>query len=147
MARMIDGTFDFIGDAITVRAAPARTIAILTALQGALRAAQGGQKETEVVDELRKASPEFAAVAQTAISKGGLHTLIVLLVLLLANCSMKLDQTLDWNRLIDQAFQYLGGETPAGPERKEASQSEPEQPPKLSRQQRRQQERQSKKRH
>lgn len=145
-AHGVDGRFDFLGEAIKVKSAPPRTLAILEVLQEALRAAQAGEEADRILARMEQAAPEFAPAAHAAVKKGGLVTLIALLVYLLTNCSAHVQQSLDWNQLIDQAHVYLTGSDPyPGLGQKEARSSEPERKRELSRQQRRQQERQAKK--
>jgi predicted Zn finger-like uncharacterized protein len=102
-ANGLDGTFDFVDNAIRIRQAPPKTIEILKALQDAAAAATAGADQDAIVEELQRKSPEFAEAARQAIHKGGLASLIVLLVYLLTSCSANVRQTLDWNELVDQA--------------------------------------------
>jgi hypothetical protein len=144
IANGLDGTFDFVGNAINVKHATPRTLAILAVLQSALREAQQGKPEAEVISEIEKASPELAHAIQKKVSTSGKPLLAGLLLTLLAGCSM--DTRLDWNRLVDQVHVYSTGANPyPGLEQAEASQSESGEKPKPSRQQRRYKERQAKK--
>jgi hypothetical protein len=58
-AQTVDGTFDFIGNAIRASNAPPRTIAILQILQSALAAAQSGEPDAKVLDKIKDASPNW----------------------------------------------------------------------------------------
>lgn len=82
-ARAIDGTFDFVGNAIRVRRAPPQTLAILEVLQEALRAAQAGASQEEIARPIERVSPELAARAGSLISRFGLHAFVYLLIWLL----------------------------------------------------------------
>jgi hypothetical protein len=144
IASVVDGTFDFVGNTIRVISAPPRTIAILSVLQEALRAANAGKNQEEIVAGLKQHSPEFAKAAETAI-KGGRITLAMLLLYLLASCSTNFQQTLDWNKLVDQVRVYMTGATPYPDLGKKETSPSSEQQSEPSRQQRRQRERQIKK--
>jgi hypothetical protein len=145
-ANGIDGTFDFVENAIRVKQAPPKTIEILKALQGAIAAARAGADQEAIVDELQRQSPEFAGLARQAIRKGGLASLIAILLYLLTSCSANVHQTLDWNELVDQAHSYMTGADPYPLQGNHIQdQATDEQTPHISRQQRRQQERQTKK--
>lgn len=110
-ADVLDGTFDFVGDAIKVRKAPPQTIEILAALQEALRAAQGGKSTDEVLAPIKKQSPQLATEAESVIKKHGRTALIVVLLTMLAQCS-NLQMTADLNKLIDQMHVYATGKDP-----------------------------------
>jgi hypothetical protein len=139
----LDGTYDFVGNAITVLKAPQRTLEILKALQDALRAARAGEPEDKVLAHIAKAAPSLAIAIRQETRKGGRGLLTLLILLLLAHCSS--EATLDVNQLVDQVHVYMTGAEPyPGIERKEtASPSERKAGP--NRQQRRKQEHQSKK--
>jgi ribosome-associated translation inhibitor RaiA len=141
IAQAIDGTFDFVGNAIKVKSAPPRTLAILSVLQKALEEAQQGKPEGEVLSKIEQASPELASAIQATIAKSGKPILVVLLLSLLATCST--NTTLNWNQLVDQVHVYATGSDPYPTG---SIQAEPEAKPKISRQQRRYKERQTKKR-
>jgi hypothetical protein len=145
-ADVLDGQYDFVGNAINVSGAPKKTIEILTALQTALRAAQAGEREQEILAKIGKASPELAVEAQDAVRKGGIYLLILLLLALLHGCTQNIHESVDWNELVDQAHTYITGSDPYPIERThtEAQESD-DKSPKMSRQLRRQQERQSRK--
>ncbi|WP_143279127.1 hypothetical protein [Bradyrhizobium sp. C9] len=141
---MIDGTFDFVSNAIRVKSAPARTLAILSVLQSALRDAEQGKPDAEVLSRIETASPELAGAIQKKVSASAKPILASLLFALLAGCSM--NTTLDWNKLIDQVHVYATGADPYPQTSRPAeSQSRPEEKPKMSRQQQRHKERQAKK--
>jgi hypothetical protein len=144
MAQALEGTFDFdfVGNATMIRNASPQTINLLRVLQEALRTAQAGHDESEVVSALEKESPEFAHLLKDSLKIGGL---VSLLLALLFTCSTNVQQSLDWNQLIDQARVYLTGAEPyPGLEKPEIRPPKTSQKPTLSRQQRRQQERRSK---
>jgi hypothetical protein len=146
MANGIDGTFDFVENAIRVKQAPPKTLEILKALQDAVASAMAGADENTIVEELQRKSPEFAELASLTLQKSGLVSLIFLLVYLLTSCSANIDQTLDWNKLVDQAHVYITGSDPYPlGETRTQGQATDEHPQHMSKQQRRQQERQSKK--
>jgi ribosomal protein S27AE len=145
-ADVLDGTFDFLANAIHVKSAPPKTLGILHALQDVLSQAQKGADEQEIIQALSKESPELAHAASDVIKRGGVSALIALLIYLLASCSANIEQTLDWNELVDQAHVYLIGADPypLGESRTQDQETrEPSQ--QTSRQQRRHRERQSKK--
>lgn len=140
MAEGIDGTFDFVGNAIRVSNAPPRTIELLSALQGALRKAEQNKPAAEVISEIEQTSPELASAIQKKVSSTGAHILAGLLVTLLAGCSMS--TTLDLNVLLDQIHVYATG---AEPYAADSVQPRSEETHRTSRQQRRHIERQAKK--
>ncbi|WP_050043719.1 hypothetical protein [Bradyrhizobium sp. LTSPM299] len=138
-ARVVDGKFDFVENAIRVVHAPQETIEILRVLQTALDEARQGKPEAEVVSTIEASSPELAVAIKKKMSAGG--ALTALLLTLLASCSNS--TTLNWNQLVDQVHVYATGQEPyprltplAAPA------EEPEARPKQTRQQRRHQERQ-----
>jgi hypothetical protein len=138
-AQTVDGTFDFVGNAIRVRNAPPRTIAILEVLQSALAAAQKGEADSKVLAKIKKASPELAEEIQKATVSSGTPLLALLVTLMVGNCSMTTNTSLNWNQLIDQVWVYA---TKAAPY---PNLGGPAETPKINRQQRRSQERQTKK--
>jgi hypothetical protein len=143
-ARVIDGTFDFVGNAIRVRSAPPRTIGILSVLQTALREAEGGMPPDEVISKIETASPELASAIRKKVAIGGWTVLGGVLISLLASCSM--NTNLNWNQLVDQVHVYQTGKEPyPGLGQSGPSASEPESRAEPSRQQRRHKERQAKK--
>ncbi|MDI1264515.1 MAG: hypothetical protein PS018_14765 [bacterium] len=141
-AHLIDGTFDFVGNAIKVLAAPPRTIEILKALQAALRAAEAGEPEEKVLAHIEKESPELAKAAKTA-AKGGRHLLVGALLLLAAQCSVNVTSTLDVNELVDQVHVYVTGSSPYPTKVPPSQASPPGRKAGPNREQRRQQEHQS----
>lgn len=145
LARGLDGTFDFVGNEITVRSATPRTLEILKALQAAIKAEAEGKSDDEIISHVEKASPELAAATKEAAKTGGRGLLAVILVLLAAQCSMSVNSTLDINQLIDQVHVYTTGSAPypGSGQTQKALPSEQKAGP--NRQQRRQQERQSRK--
>jgi hypothetical protein len=109
-AKTVDGTFDFVGNAMRVHpGAPQRTIEILKVLQSALREAEGGASDEKVIDTIARASPVLASAIQRKTKQGG-FILITLLLALLASCST--EATLDWNQLVDQLKVYATGGDP-----------------------------------
>jgi hypothetical protein len=138
-AQIIDGTFNFLGNAILVRDAPPRTIAILQTLQNALAASQKGEADAKVLDKIKDASPELADQIQKATVASGKPLVGLLLLLLAGNCSMATNTSLNWNQLVDQVRVYATGASPY-PELGNTVEK-----PKMNRQQRRSQERQTKK--
>ncbi|WP_141343359.1 hypothetical protein [Bradyrhizobium sp. USDA 3458] len=139
VAEGIDGTFDFVGNAIRVLDAPPRTIELLSALQDALRKAEQAKPVAEVISRVEETSPELARAIQGKVSSRGPLILAGLLCSLLASCSV--NATLDLNTLIDQVHTYWTGAEPYP----DSARSGSEQPPGLNRQQRRHQERHAKK--
>jgi len=144
-ARFLDGEFDFLDNAIKVLKAPQRTIDVIEALQQALRAAQAGKTEDEVVAPLEKAAPEIAATSRNIAKKGGLGLLAAILLATLAQCASNTHTTLDINRLFDQVYAAISGKPLISTPQKLQPNSPSEQKEPLSRQQRRLQERQTKK--
>lgn len=110
IAHGVDGTFDFVGNAIKVHpGAPPRTIEILSTLQEALRDLQAGKADDIVLENIAKASPELARAIkreQLPIRQG----FFLLILTLLANCST--NANLNWNQLIDQVRVYSTGAEP-----------------------------------
>jgi hypothetical protein len=99
-AQTVDGTFDFVGNAIEVRNAPPRTIAILKVLQSALAAAQMGEADSKVLAKIKKASPELAEEIQKVTVSSGMSLLALLVTLMVGNCSMTTNTSLNWNQLM-----------------------------------------------
>src|SRR4051812_9814724 len=56
-ASFLDGTFDFVGNALRISNPSPRALAILSALQEALRAANAGKPVEEAVAPLQNVSP------------------------------------------------------------------------------------------
>jgi hypothetical protein len=127
-AHTVDGTFDFVGNAIRVSNAPPRTIAILQVLQTALSAAQKGEPDARVLDKIKDASPELAEEIQKVTASSG-RSLLVVLLLMVGNCSTTTNTSLNWNQLVDQVRVYATGGTPypgLGNSAKEAETSKPQ---------------------
>lgn len=144
MARLIDGNYDFVNYAITVRTADPRDVEILKILQTALRAAMNNDSSGATIAHLAAASPEFAKYAQEAATKFGIPTLILVLYALLYSCSTQAN--LNWNELVDQFHVYLTDAAPyPSEERRDAQENMPQRPQALNRHQRRQQEHRAKK--
>jgi hypothetical protein len=139
IANAVDGTFDFVGNLVRVQNAPPRSIAILQVLQSALIAAQKGDPDAKVLEQIQEASPELAKEIQKATVTGGRPLLPVLLLLLAGSCSTTTNTSLNWNQLIDQARVYATGGDPY------PGLVNSEEKPKMNRHQRRSQERQTKK--
>jgi hypothetical protein len=104
VGNVIDGTFDFVGNVIRVRAASPETIDVLRRLQGAIAAANAAASPAEAVAEATRSLPE----AREEIAKSGASGKAVLVAILLAamsSCSnsVKFDTKLDINDLIRQA--------------------------------------------
>jgi hypothetical protein len=72
-AHLIDGTFDFMGNAVLVRDAPPQTIAILEILQAALTSAHKGEPNAKVLDKIKGASPELAREIHQATASSGMN--------------------------------------------------------------------------
>lgn len=139
-ASIIDGSFDFVGNVLRVHSAPPETIEVIKILQEALREAQSGKPDDEVLANLEKKSPETARGLKSLLSKTG-TTLAVGLFLILGGCDIQ--SKLDWNVLVDQVHTYTTGKAPypiPG-----AAQANADTKPKISRQHRRWLERQNKK--
>ena len=148
MAHPLEGTFDFVGNAIRVIKAPPKTIAILSVLQEALNEVQKGVPAAEVISKIEKASPAFASALKEKTARAGPSILATVLLSLLATCSMNMNTTatLNWNQLVDQVHVYQTEKEPyPGLGQSVPNASEPETKPKISRQQRRYKERQTKK--
>lgn len=111
-AAVIDGTFDFMGVALIINRASPKTLQIVEAMQAAVSAARTGSNENLILKRLRQHSPEFAELALKTLRKRGIQGFIFLLVLLLTNCSANIEQTLDRNKLFDQARVYITGDDP-----------------------------------
>ncbi len=108
-ADIIDGTFDFVGNAIRLQNPSSELIAVLTALQSALRAAQNGDIEaTEAA--LREAPSNVAEAAILLIQRYGLRPFTFMLMFLLTSCST--EATLDVNKIVDQFHVYITGAQP-----------------------------------
>lgn len=146
MANILERRFSFISDNIIVKDAPQKTIDIINTLKRALESAKEGLDESSIVYVIAKESPELGKIAKSALKKNGLRGLLLLIISLLASCSASVQQSLDWNMLVDQAHVYMTGEAPY-PFGENHIQAQADDKPRehLSRQQRRQQERQSKK--
>jgi hypothetical protein len=140
----IDGTFDYVDNAIRVIRAPPKTIAIVSVLQRALREAEQGRPEAEVINKIEATSAELADAIRKKVSTSKKPILVTLLLSLLASCSVS--STLNWNQLVDQVHVYQTGADPySGLDQATASMSDSDDKPKASRQQRRYNERQAKK--
>lgn len=112
MADVLDGTYDFVGNAITIRKASPRTVEILTALQEAARAAQAGKSKDEVLAPLKKQSPELAKAGETVVAKRGMAILAAALIVCLQSCKVDVHATIDLNRFIDQMYAIARGNDP-----------------------------------
>jgi hypothetical protein len=99
-ALFVECTFKFTEEKIEVRNAPLRTLSILGSLNVALKAAQAGESEEEIVARLEEESPEFGRLARSVVHQSCLSALIVLLIYLLTTCSSHIQQTLDWNEMV-----------------------------------------------
>ena len=103
-ACVIEGTFDFVDDAIYVKKAPAQTIEILKILQETLIKARNSNSNEEILSEIVNVSPKFGDFLRLYLNKYGINAFIILILCLLQTCSNH--TTMDWNELIDQIHQY-----------------------------------------
>ena len=82
MGRVLDGTFEFIGDTINVLSAPEWSLEKLGWLQQRIEAAQRGQASPEqVVDEVAAEAPELRALIGN-LSRAGWKAIQILVMLL-----------------------------------------------------------------
>lgn len=155
-ARSLPGDFEFTHSETLVKAAPPDTVIKLEKLREALKAARAEDDLEAVIKPLTEVSPQLAILARTAASRGGMATVVALLLYMLASCSQNTKSTINWNQMVDQAHVYVTGDEPypglrTMPEPQstgtveEGQPSRPEARSGPSRQQRRQLERQSKK--
>lgn len=145
-AKAIEGTFDFIENAIRVRDAPKASVDIIGLLQLTLKEARAGNTTESIIARLHDADPVFAEQASKIVQKGGLPALTLMLIFLLNTCAANPSTSLDWNRLVDQVYVYItGNQNYQFPEHTSEQTSKSQQPQEQNRQQRRQQERQTKK--
>jgi hypothetical protein len=71
MGRVLDGTYSFIDDVLTVLAAPVWTVQKLRALEAMLHAAQSGQRPAaDVLNDISTDSSDLADFVSRAIARG-----------------------------------------------------------------------------
>jgi hypothetical protein len=82
MGRVLDGSYEFIGDTIKVLGAPAWSHEKLTWLEERIRAAQAGAESTDdVIEDITEHAPELAELFRSLLKKGwtGLQVLVAIL--------------------------------------------------------------------
>ncbi len=102
MGKVIDGTFDFVGNSVKVKKAPQTTIDVLNILQNAMELARSGSSQEEVISKISEASPDLGEKATTIYSRGGLPMLILFIFFLLQQCTGNTSGKIDYNILFDQ---------------------------------------------
>lgn len=105
-ASVISGTFDVLDGAITVKAAPPETLAILQALKRAQAALKAGKPEAEVARQIEQDSPDVADIIKR-IGQSPVWTPLGLGAVIMATIAacqiqIKVEAKLDLNRLVDQ---------------------------------------------
>jgi hypothetical protein len=105
LARMVEGTFDALGQKLEVIQASSFDRQLIEQLNNILFRYQAGSlSEKEATDELLYAHPE-ASETLRKIPKGKLTAFLILAIVALKQCSVNVEVSLDVNRLFDKIIE------------------------------------------